>query len=58
MYGENDTNVTREETDTIYKNLPGHKTLKLFPLAGHENYITRYKDEWLESVRPFLLTPH
>jgi len=54
LYGEKDLNVSREETDNIYKNLAGIKYLHLFPQAGHENYLTRFKEEWRNSVFPFL----
>lgn len=54
FYGEKDLNVSREETDNIYKNLAGKKKLHLFPLAGHENYLTRFREEWRNSVISFL----
>ena len=54
LYGEKDLNVSRKETDNIYKNLAGIKYLHLFPQAGHENYLTRFKEEWRNSVFPFL----
>lgn len=54
LYGEKDLNVSREETDNIYKNLAGKKYLHLFAQAGHENYLTRFKEEWRNTVFPFL----
>jgi len=42
MYGEKDPKVTRKEIDRIYKNIPGQKVLKTFPLGGHENLL-KYK---------------
>ena len=54
LYGERDLNVSREEIDDIYKNLPGPKQLKTFPLAGHENYLIKYKEEWDKEVVAFL----
>lgn len=55
LYGGQDKNVSREETDAIFKNLDGPKSLKIFELAGHENYLsTSYKDEWIRSMQEFL----
>jgi alpha-beta hydrolase superfamily lysophospholipase len=54
MYGEKDNRVSREEIDLIYGNLRSRKQLVTFPLAGHENYLTKYKDEWKADVNAFL----
>jgi alpha-beta hydrolase superfamily lysophospholipase len=54
LYGEHDKNVSRREIDGIYKNLAGEKTLKTYQLAGHENYLTKYKTEWTKDVADFL----
>jgi hypothetical protein len=55
LYGEKDKNVSRKEIDDIYTNLLGYKTLKTYPLSGHENYLNRYKNEWEEDVKNFLI---
>ncbi|WP_448697450.1 alpha/beta hydrolase [Mucilaginibacter sp. AW1-3] len=54
MWGEKDDKVSREETDTIYKNLQGLRQLKLFALAGHEDYLKIYPTEWTAEVSGFL----
>lgn len=54
MYGEKDVDVSRKETDEIYKNLKGKKKLCTYPLAGHENYLRKYKTEWIEDVSRFM----
>lgn len=54
MYGEKDLNVSRRETDCIFASLVGKKQLKLYPKAGHENYLIRYKAEWTRDVEGFL----
>ncbi len=54
MYGAKDKNVSREEIDEIYANLPGNKELRIFPESGHENYVLKYKREWFDTVRNFL----
>jgi pimeloyl-ACP methyl ester carboxylesterase len=54
LYGEQDDKVSREEIDDIYTNLKGVKQLKTYPLAGHENYLSKYKEQWTADVKGFL----
>lgn len=54
MYGEKDDKVSIEETNQIFQNVSTAKQLKLFPKAGHENYLNQYRGEWTESVSQFL----
>jgi len=54
LYGAKDRNVSMSETEQIFKNLSGMKTLKIYPNAGHENYLTKYQDKWTEDVQMFL----
>jgi uncharacterized protein len=54
MYGEKDTNVSRQEIDDIFSNLKGKKQLKTYPLAGHENYLDQYKQQWVSHISVFL----
>ena len=54
LYGEMDERVSRREIDEIYKNINSKKQLKTYPLAGHENYLLQYKDEWIADVNRFL----
>ncbi len=54
MWGEQDKRVSHAETDAIYANLQGPKTLKTFPLCGHEDYIPQYHDLWVSDVSSFL----
>jgi uncharacterized protein len=54
LYGEKDQDVSRDEIDTIFKNLNGPKTLKTYPEAGHINYLLQYKTEWVNDVSAFL----
>jgi len=56
MYGEQDNKVSRAEIDEIFKNLAGRKELKIFANAGHENYLTKYKDEWTKDITKFITT--
>lgn len=54
LYGAKDDKVSRKETDEIFANLSGKKQLKIYPEAGHENYLLKYDSEWKEDVRVFL----
>jgi alpha-beta hydrolase superfamily lysophospholipase len=54
LYGEKDVTVSRNEIDNIFENLKGKKELKLYPLAGHENFLRQYKSEWTKDVQSFL----
>lgn len=54
LQGGKDAEVSRSETDEIYKNLGGKKTLKIYPNATHENYLIQYKNEWINDVGAFL----
>ena len=56
LYGEQDDKVCRQEIDEIYSNLNCKKTLKTYPLAGHENYLTTYKQMWLQDIQNFMRT--
>lgn len=54
LYGEKDEKVSASEIDQIFKNLAGKKELRIYPLAGHENYLHKYKKEWSADVSKFL----
>ncbi|PBQ32551.1 alpha/beta hydrolase [Sphingobacteriaceae bacterium] len=54
MFGEKDMDVSRKEIDEIYKNLKGPKKLCTYPLAGHENYLKKYKVKWTDDVSLFM----
>lgn len=56
LYGEQDKNVSRQEIDEIYQNLNGTKVLKTYELAGHENYLLKYKEQWTKDITEFLTT--
>lgn len=56
LYGEKDEKVSRGEIDDIYANLQGKKYLTTFPLAGHEDYLVRYREEWKQEVAKFLIS--
>jgi dipeptidyl aminopeptidase/acylaminoacyl peptidase len=58
LYGEKDKKVTREETEIIFNAIAGRKSLVTFPFAGHENYLTRYKKEWIDAVTGFFEATH
>lgn len=54
LYGEQDDRVSRKEIAQIYSNLNCQKTLKTYTLAGHENYLTKYRQEWLQDIKNFM----
>ena len=54
QYGEKDDRVTRKEIDAIFSNLPGNKRLITYPIAGHDDYLKKYKKEWDVNVTEFL----
>jgi alpha-beta hydrolase superfamily lysophospholipase len=56
LYGEQDKNVSRQEINDIYANLNGKKILKTYKLAGHENFLIKYEEEWIKDIADFLST--
>lgn len=54
MYGGSDDRVTPAEINAIFTNLHGPKTQEIFPLAGHENYLDDYRQEWTAAVLNFM----
>jgi alpha-beta hydrolase superfamily lysophospholipase len=54
MYGLKDDKVSIDETNQIFNNLNGPKKLVTFANASHENYLNKYKKEWLLAVTEFL----
>ncbi len=54
LYGEKDKNVTKTEITNIFSHLKGHKTLKTYQNAGHENYLIKYRNEWIKDISSFL----
>ena len=56
MYGEQDEKVSRAEIEEIFENLPSAKELRTYPLAGHENYLKRYREEWTSDIQSFFIT--
>lgn len=54
LYGEKDEKVSRKEIDEVFKSLLGEKLLRTYPAAGHENYLNKYRLEWVNDVHNFL----
>lgn len=54
LYGAKDERVSRIETDRIFVHLAGPKLLRVYPDAGHENYLNKYKEAWTNDVENFL----
>ncbi len=54
QYGERDDRVTRSETDRVFASLHCPKQLITYPLAGHDDYLKKYRAEWGANVVGFL----
>ncbi len=54
LYGEQDERVSKQEIDQIYLNLTCKKSLNTYQLAGHENYLTKYRQEWIQDIQAFM----
>lgn len=54
LYGELDEKVSKMETNEIFNNLNGLKELKIYPNAGHENYLNKHNKEWVSDIAFFL----
>jgi alpha-beta hydrolase superfamily lysophospholipase len=54
LYGAKDEKVSKKEIDEIFTNLDDPKKLVIYPDAGHENYLTKYKTEWTKDLKAFL----
>lgn len=54
LYGQEDDKVSKLEIDNIYTNLQGEKDLKIYPLTGHENYLTKNYEQWKIDIDSFI----
>ena len=54
LYGAKDEKVSRQEIDEIFANLTGDKELKIYQEAGHENYLSKHKSQWMKDIQLFL----
>ncbi len=54
LFGARDEKVSRAEIEEIFQNLEGDKNLKIYPEAGHENYLAKYRAKWTQDVLTFL----
>lgn len=54
LYGEQDKKVSRKEIDAIFSNLDCIKELKTYPLAAHENYLVKNKEQWSADIQNFI----
>ncbi len=54
MYGLLDEKVSKAEIEEIFLNLAGPKELKIYKNAVHENYLTKYKNEWRNDISEFI----
>jgi len=52
-YGAKDNRVSMAEIKSIYTNLAGQKTLKIYPEGGHD-FLDDCKDKWVKDIAYFL----
>jgi uncharacterized protein len=56
LFGEEDNRVGREETDELFANLQGPKTLKTYPHEGHNVFSNTNRQTWVADVTAFMAT--
>jgi uncharacterized protein len=54
MSGGKDKKVSATEINAIYNNLQGKKQLHLFTEVGHNDFLNKARQEWMEKVSGFL----
>lgn len=54
LFGAQDDRVSLQETTSIFKNLKGSKTLKVYPKEGHALFTSSNSAKWVEDVSDFL----
>jgi len=54
LCGGKDDRVKRFETEAVFAHLAGPKQHIYYPLAGHESYLNRYRQQWTGDVLSFL----
>ncbi|MBI5201391.1 MAG: alpha/beta hydrolase [Elusimicrobia bacterium] len=55
LYGDQDENIRPAETEAIFRNLAGPKTLHVFKGLAHRHLADERPDEWREAVKAFML---
>jgi pimeloyl-ACP methyl ester carboxylesterase len=56
LHGSADSRAHVEEARSVYDAVPGPKEFKEFPNVGHAATVTRYPEEWRQTVSEFLRT--
>jgi uncharacterized protein len=55
MSGKKDETVNETQTREIFNNLKcAEKTLKFYPNSGHESFLKRNREDWVESMKIFM----
>ncbi|HEY3403552.1 MAG TPA: alpha/beta fold hydrolase [Ohtaekwangia sp.] len=54
LFGEQDDRVSKEETEMIFSNINGPKTLKVYPDAGHQIFTSENEHNWIRDVSAFV----
>lgn len=54
LFGAQDDRVSLLETKSIFENLKGPKTLKVYPQEGHQVFTAKNSSAWINDVAAFL----
>jgi alpha-beta hydrolase superfamily lysophospholipase len=54
LHGTDDPRARIEEGRRVYAALPASKRFAALPAIGHESYIFRHRQQWMDTVREFL----
>jgi len=54
IYGLHDKNVSKQETNEIFRALSGPKKLLICEKSGHDNFLQENKEKWVQGVSCFL----
>jgi pimeloyl-ACP methyl ester carboxylesterase len=54
LQGAADSRARMQDAYRVYQAVPAPKEFHTFPATGHEAYVTRYPEDWNNTVRRFL----
>ncbi len=54
QFGKNDSSVTEEEREDLYKNTTAQKRFVLYENSAHESLCKKENEKWVATVSDFL----
>jgi alpha-beta hydrolase superfamily lysophospholipase len=54
LHGSDDTRVTRQQAEEVFRNLAGEKRFEVLEGVGHESYVQARPEQWRRFVADFL----